>query len=63
MVGTTWLADYQMVRQCDHVVDLDFFLIGKDIPVNMHGDVDPDYWEEEILPTLQDRFDRWDYRV
>eukprot|EP00092_Neocalanus_flemingeri_P038217 GFUD01041598.1.p1 GENE.GFUD01041598.1~~GFUD01041598.1.p1 ORF type:complete len:654 (-),score=163.88 GFUD01041598.1:101-2023(-) len=33
---------------------------GKDIPVNMHGDVDPAYWEEEILPTLQGRVDRFD---
>ena len=28
---------------------------GEDIPVNMHGNVDPAYWEEEILPTLQGR--------
>ena len=33
---------------------------GQDIPVNMHGDVDPDYWEQEILPTLQGRVDRYD---
>lgn len=26
----------------------------------MHGDVDPDYWEQEILPTLQGRVDRLD---
>jgi len=33
---------------------------GKDIPVNMHGDVDPDYWDQEILPTLRHRVDRFD---
>jgi len=28
---------------------------GSDIPVNMHGNVDPDYWEQLVLPTLQGR--------
>ena len=40
--------------------DLDSVFLGQDIPVNMHGDVDPDYWEQEILPTLQGRVDRLD---
>jgi len=33
---------------------------GEDIPVNMHGNVDPAYWEEEILPTLQGRVEGFD---
>ena len=40
---------------------LDCVFLGQDIPVNMHGDVDPDYWEQEILPTLQGRVDRLDW--
>jgi len=33
---------------------------GEDIPVNMHGNVDPAFWEEEILPILQDRVEGFD---
>merc|ERR1719427_1797028 len=33
---------------------------GKDIPVNMHGDVDPLYWEEEVLAILKERVDGFD---
>ena len=39
------------------------YLVGKlpgqadlDIPVNQHGSVHPDYWEEEVKPLLQARF-------
>ena len=30
---------------------------NEDIPLNMHGDVHPDYWDEKVFPLLKDRFE------
>ena len=32
---------------------------GSDVPLNIHGDVHPDYWQEKIFPVLKDRFEGW----
>ena len=36
---------------------------NNDIPVNIHGDVHPDYWEQEVRPKLVDRFEGFDKAV
>lgn len=30
---------------------------NEDIPVNIHGDVHQDYWDETVFPLLKDRFE------